>query len=148
MAYTEKFTKLKDFNPEQLHDELAQLGLPSDFTVWFMGFEEGGDDKVTPTDFTNPRVVVKTPMTEPVAIVNAADKGEVHVLSGTKLTAQQVSDVDGALDVHNATTKTTLQLTTEQKDTDLASLRTKIKNTSVSTADLALLARLLLNALD
>lgn len=148
MAYTEKFTKLKDFNPLQLHEALALLGLPSDFTVWFMGFDEKDEYTVAPADFTDPHVVVKTPSKLPVSIVNAATKGEIHVLSGTKLTAQQVSDIDAAMDAHDKAVKSAVQLRKVQKNTDLSNLRTKLAGAGVTASDLPAIARLILEALE
>lgn len=147
MAYTEKFTKLKDFNPALLEQEVDGLSLPEGYTIWFMGFDEDGEDKVTPADLTRPRVVVKAPRTRPVAIINKATKGDVHVLSKVKLTAKQVTDVEAKLDAHDATAKSTRQLALAQKETDLSSLRAKIAGANVQVADLPLMARLIVEAL-
>lgn len=145
MTYTEKFTKLKDFNPEQLEKEVATLGLPEGYTIWFNGFDEDGD-KVVPADLLQPRIVVKTPTIQPIAICSKATKGEVHVLTKVKLTAQQATDLEAKLDAHNSATKSIRQIALAQKKTDLATLTAKMGGGGVTTADLNLLARLLLEA--
>lgn len=146
MTYTAKFTKLKDFNPELLEKELGTLGLPEGYTIWFNGFAED-DDKVVPADLLGPRIVVKTPSIQPIAICSKATKGEVSVLSKAKLTAKQVADVEAKLDAHNAATKSLRQIAMAQKRTDLAALKVKLAGPGVATGDLQLMARLLLEAL-
>ena len=148
MAYTEKFTKLKDFNPALLEQEVDGLNLPEGYTIWFMGFDEDGEDKVTPADLTRPRVVVKTPHTEPVAIISEATKGDVHFLSKAKLTAKQVTDVEAKLDAHDSAMKSVRQLELVKKGIDIGTLRAKGIFDDVTVSDLPLIARLLLEALD
>lgn len=147
MTHTEKFNRLKDFNPALLEQEIDSLNLPEGSTIWFMGFDEKNEDIVEPADLTRPRVVPKTPARSPIAIISKATKGDVHVLSKAKLTARQIADVEEKLDKHNAATKSLRQLAVAQKRTDLATLKTKMAGTGVTTADLNLLARLLLETL-
>jgi hypothetical protein len=147
MAFTEKFTKLKDFNPGLLEKEIEALNLPEGSTIWYMGFDEKDKDTVTPADLTEPRVIPKTPLNSPVAIANKAVKGEIHVLSKIKLTEKQVGDIDAKLDAHDATMKSDRQLALAQKVTDLAALKAKMADAGVTIDDLNLMARLLLEAL-
>ncbi len=147
MTYTEKFTKLKDFNPARLEQEVDALNLPEGTTIWFMGFDEKDEDTVAPADLMNPRVVIKTPQTEPVAVISEATKGDVHFMSYDKLTARQVADIEEKLDAHNATAKSLRQLAVAAKRTDLATLQAKMAGAGVTAGDLQLMARLLLEAL-
>lgn len=147
MTYTEKFTKLKDFNPALLEQEIESLNLPEGFTVLFPGFDEKDEDAVTPADLTRPRVMPTIPATRPISIISEATKGDVHFLTFDKLTAKQVTDIDAKLAAHDATTKSTRQLAVAQKRTDLSTLQAKMAGAGVTTADLNLLARLLLEML-
>lgn len=147
MTNTKTFTKLKDFNPEQLEKEIGALGLPEGYTIWFNGFDEDGD-KVVPADLLRPRIIVKTPTIQPIAICSSAVKGEINILTKVKLTAKQMADIEEKLDAHSAATKSLRQLALAQKDADLASLTAKVNGPGVKAEDLTLLARLLLRALD
>lgn len=144
MTYTEKFTKLKDFNPALLEQEIDSLNLPEGYTIWFHGFDEKDEDTVMPADLTRPRIIVKTPSIQPIAICSRATKGEVSVLTKAKLTAKQVVDIEEKFNAHNAVTKSVRQLARTQAGTDLAALKAKIAGAGVTTADLNLIARLLL----
>lgn len=147
MTFTTKFNKLKDFNPALLEQEIDSLNLPEGSTIWYMGFDEKDEDTVAPADLTRPRVVPKTPALSPIAIISEATKGDVHVMSKVKLTSKQITDIDAKLVAHNATEKSPSQLALVEKKNDLAALQTKMAGPGVTTADLNLLARLLLKVL-
>lgn len=147
MTYTAKFTKLKDFNPAQLEKEVDGLDLSGGYTVCFMGFAEKDEDTVEPADLTRSRVVVTIPSTEPISIISEAMKGDVHVLSKVKFTAQQVTDIEEKLDAHNSMTQSPRQLAEAQTQTDLSTLQSKMVGSGITVADLNLIARLLLGTL-
>lgn len=136
---TQKYIKIKDFNPQLLTEEVQALAVPA-FQQSLPGFDQSATDRnhVTPiVDAT--RVISRNGST----ILDTADRGEVRYETRNPLTPAEVTLIDGALDAHVATGKSTQQLNDERIQADLATLRTRLP--LITDPDLQLVARLTLD---
>jgi hypothetical protein len=135
-----KFTKVKDFNPELLKEEVNALSPPFPAReIWHAGFD--------PSTTSRDQVVPIAGATKQVGrngdVIDTAVKGEIRVTTRNPLTAAQNAAIDGAFDAHVATGKSANQLEQERIQADLAALRARLP--SITDPDLQLTASLTLD---
>jgi len=141
----EKYTKVRDFNPQLLLEEVEAISPPIPaFQQSFPGFDRAAE----------PNRHLATPMAEstrPVAIRNGvptdvAVKGEVRYETRNPLTVAQVTAIDTALDAHDETGDSTEQANQKRIQGDIATLRARLP--SITDPDVALIGQLTLDLAD
>lgn len=137
----QKFIKIKDFNTQLMAEEVQALSpaIPS-FQQSFPGFDQSGGQATPIADAT--RVISRNGST----ILDTADRGEVRYETRDPLTGAEVTAIDGALDAHDATGRSTEQANSDRIQADLATLRTRLP--LITDPDLELVAQLTLDLAD
>jgi hypothetical protein len=148
MTAVEKYTKIKDFNPQLLGEEIDALTSPTipAREQWLAGFERSptNSDHATPISEASKvvgkrRVKGETPTPPDIAV-----KGELRFTTRNPLTAAMVTAVDGALDAHVASGRSTEQQKEDQTAADVAELQAKF-DLGITDPDMRLLSKLVLD---
>ena len=137
----QKYTKIRDFNTQLMAEEVQALSpaIPA-FQQSFPGFDQSGGQATPIADAS--RVISRNGST----ILDTAVRGEVRYETRDPLTAAEVTAIDGALDAHDETGRSTEQANSDRIQTDLATLRTRLP--LITDPDLELVAQLTLDLAD